>query len=420
LDPFGLGCLLLQYTESNLPSETIEFMNNTPPKILMFSEAHWGRHIDGPMTIALNIAQGFSLAKIPAIFVFNGHPEIFRKFEEAGVDVRRMDMPKHGLKNHFNFVYRRRYSKKLNELINDEGIEVLHLGQREAYVLNYVKDSPILKVCQQDAGVPDPKVMSVFDKGFSLHPKKLLKKWYRKYVLWNYKRADLVLCLSKAARKFAIDVCRTEPDAAFVVRPGVSRRLSDAVPGKIRREFGIGPDEQIVLSVGRITKAKGVEDVGKVARILSERGKNFRFLFAGEARDEAYYHFVKQEYGQFITFIGHRYDIHNAYMDANLFTHLSHREGLGMVIAEAFEFGLPCIGWDIPGTNEAFCHDVSGISVPFGDHFGVADLIQGLLENQDELDRLVQGANERFKEFSIEGYADRILNAYGKHQKAIL
>ena len=91
-----------------------------------------------------------------------------------------------------------------------------------------------------------------------------------------------------------------------------------------------------------------------------------------------------------------------------------------MVIAEAFEFGLPCIGWDIPGTNEAFCDGVSGISVPFGDHFGVADLIQGLLENQDELDRLVQGANERFKEFSIEGYADRILNAYGKHQKAIL
>ena len=153
---------------------------------------------------------------------------------------------------------------------------------------------------------------------------------------------------------------------------------------------------------------------------MSERGKNFRFLFAGQAKDEAYYRFVKREYGRFITFIGHRHDIHNAYMDANLFTHLSHREGLGMVIAEAFEFGLPCVGWDIPGTNEAFCNDVSGKAVPFGDHFGAADLIQRILENQDELDRLVQGANDRFKVFSIEGYADRIMNAYAKHQKAIL
>jgi len=394
-------------------------MNDTPPKILMFYEAHWGSHIDGPMTIALNIAKGFSLAKIPSIFVFNGHPAIFRKFEEAGVDVRRIDMPRPGLAKHFNFFYRREFSKKLNELIDTEGIDVLHLGQREAYVLNYVKKSPILKVCQQDAGIPDPKVMTVFDKGFSFHPNKLLKKWYRKYVLWNYKRADLVLCLSEAARKFAIYVCRTKPEVAVVVRPGVTRRMDDAKLGQIRREFGIKSDEKIILSVGRITKAKGVEDVGEVAKILSERGKNFRFLFAGQARDEAYYRFVKQKYGRFITFIGHRHDIHNAYADADLFTHLSHREGLGMVIAEAFEFGLPCVGWDIPGTNEAFCDGVSGRAVPFGDHFSAAALIEGLLENQDELDRLVRGAKERFKAFSIEGYASRIVNAYAKRQSAI-
>ena len=60
-------------------------MNNNPPKTLMFYEAHWGRHIDGSMTIALNIAKGFSLVKIPSNFVSNGHP-VFRKFEEIGVD----------------------------------------------------------------------------------------------------------------------------------------------------------------------------------------------------------------------------------------------------------------------------------------------------------------------------------------------
>jgi glycosyltransferase involved in cell wall biosynthesis len=128
---------------------------------------------------------------------------------------------------------------------------------------------------------------------------------------------------------------------------------------------------------------------------------------------------VKQKYGRYVTFIGHRHDIYNAYADANLFTHLSHREGLGMVIAEAFEFGLPCVGWDIPGTNEAFCDGVSGRSVRFGDRLAVADLIEELLENYDELDRLVQGANERFNLFSIEGYADRILTAYSNRKKAI-
>ena len=391
-------------------------MKNTPPKILMYYAAHWGSHIDGPMSIALNIAKSFSLAKVPSIFIFNGHPDIFKKFEDTGVDVRRIEMPRPGVMNHFNPIYRRRFSKKLIQLIDDERIGVLHVAQREAYVLNYVKSSGILKVCQQDAGTPDNKVMAVFDKGFSLYPKTVLKKWYRKYVLWNYKRADLVLCLSKAARKFAIEVCRTRPEVAVVVRPGVTRRLGDANPGVIRSEFGISPDSKIVLAVGRITKAKGVEDVGEVAKILSEKGKDFKFLFAGHARDDDYYRLVKEKYGRFITFIGHRHDIYNAYADADLFTHLSHREGLGMVIAEAFEFGLPCVGWDIPGTNEAFCDGISGRSVPFGEHVAVADLIESLLENQSELDRLVQGASERFNAFSIEGYAKRILDAYAKRQ----
>ena len=227
------------------------------------------------------------------------------------------------------------------------------------------------------------------------------------------------MCLSDAARKYAIEVCGAKPEVSVVVRPGVTRRSGDSKLGEIRTEFGIKPHEKIVLSVGRITKAKGVEDFGAVAKILSERGKNFKFLFAGQARDEAYDRLVRQKYGRFITFIGHRHDIYNAYADANLFTHLSHREGLGMVIPEAFEFGLPCVGWDIPGTTEAFCDGVSGRSVPFGDHFAAADLIQELFENQDELDRLVRGANERFKAFSIEGYADRILNAYVKRQNVM-
>ena len=285
-------------------------MKNKPPKILMYYAAHWGSDIDGPMSIALNIAKGFSLAKIPSIFIFNGHPDIFRKFEETGVDVRRIEMPKPGIAKHFNPSYRRRFSKKLIQLIDIEGIDVLHLGQREAYILNYVKKSPILKVCQQDAGVPVPKAMTIFDKGVGFHPKKLLKSWYRKYVLWNYKRADLVMCLSHAARKYAIEVCRAKPEAAVVVRPGVTRRLGDSKPGEIRAEFDIKPDEKIVLAVGRITKAKGVEDVGAVAKILSERGKNFKFLFAGQARDEAYDHLVREKYGRFITFIGHRHDIY--------------------------------------------------------------------------------------------------------------
>ena len=45
-----------------------------------------------------------------------------------GVDVRRIEMPKPGVINHFNPIYRRRFSKKLIQLIDDEGIELAKKG----------------------------------------------------------------------------------------------------------------------------------------------------------------------------------------------------------------------------------------------------------------------------------------------------
>ncbi|MCH7972154.1 MAG: glycosyltransferase family 4 protein, partial [Chloroflexi bacterium] len=323
-----------------------------PLKILLFMPDIGGPDLDGTTADAINIAKSFARANVPSIVVFNGHPEIFRQFEGPGVDVRRMEMPVPGVKHHFNPFYRRRMSRQLSDFVRTESIDVLHLGQRGPYVLNYLKKSNVLKVCVQQGATPDFKPVGLFDGGFRLHPKHLMKAWYRKYVRLNYKRADLVLCIGDAAREAAIRTFHVRPERAVIVRPGIAGRLGDSKRGEIRREFGIGADEKVVLSVGRITKAKGVEDIGEVARALTLMGKKYRFLFAGQERDDDYGRMIRQKYGRFVTFIGHRADIANIYADADLLLHLSHREGSPLVVIEALEFGVPCVAWDIPGTSE--------------------------------------------------------------------
>ncbi len=269
-------------------------MNHKPPKILLFMPDTGGPNMDGPTADAINIAKSFARAKIPAIFVFNGHPNVFKRFEEAGVDVRRMEMPASGVKQHFNPFYRRRFSRHIQKFIEDEGIDVLHLGHGGPYVLNYLKSSKILKVCVQQGATPEFKPIGLFDAGVRLHPTSLLKAWYRKYVRLNYKRADLVLCIGNAARDAAIRTFRVRPERAVVMRPGITGQLGNSKQGEIRREFGIGVDEKVVLSVGRITKDKGVEDIGEVARALSLKGKSYRFLFAGMERNETYGRMIRQ------------------------------------------------------------------------------------------------------------------------------
>ncbi|MEC9294050.1 MAG: glycosyltransferase family 4 protein [Chloroflexota bacterium] len=386
-------------------------MTDQPPKVLFYIPEDSTSQMDGPMADALNIAKSFKLANIPSIFVLNGHPDKFQKFIETGADVRRLDMPLPGFRHHISFSYRRKFSQQLAELIKTENIDVLHLGSRANYVLNYLKTQSILKVCTQAGGTPDPEPLKMINS-WIFNPKRLLKRWYYKYVTWNFKHADLVICPSETARQTAIITCNVKPEKTVVIRPHAASQLETSKTGQIRKEFDVNNDEKIVLSVGRITKAKGVEDVGKVAKILFARGKKFRFLFAGYERDMDYALRVREKYGKYITFIGHRQDVANAFADADMLLHLSHREGSPLAIIESLEFGLPCIAWDIPGVNEDVHDGLTGKVSPFGNHKHVADSIQSILENPVELHRLSNGANIKFSDHSISDYAGKILSAY--------
>ena len=371
-----------------------------------------GPDLDGPTADAINLAKSFAIAGVPSIVVFNGHPEIFRRFEETGVDVRRIEMPISGVKQHFNPFYRRRMSRRLSRFIRDEGIDVLHLGHGGPYVLNYLKNSNVLKVSVQQGAFRDLKPIGLFDGGVRLRPKQLMKAWYRKYVRLNFNRADLVVCLSGAALETAIHTYGVNPDRAVAVYPAVTGRLADSKRGDVRREYGIGADEQVVLSVGRITKAKGVEDYGEVAKTLASRGKNYRFLFVGRERDGAYGRLIRKKYGRYVTFLGHRSDIGSCYADADLYMHTSHRESGPLTIVEAMEFGVPAVAWDIPGCNEQIVDGLNGSLLEFGDIDALADATERLLDTKAVYDQASAASVERFKRHDISDYAPRMMRAY--------
>ncbi len=393
-------------------------MIDHPPKVLFYIPENNTTKMDGPLADAINMAESFKLANIPSIFVFNGHPDKFQKFIDTGADVRTLDMPLPGFKHYINFLYRRKFSRKLANLIKTENIDVVHLGGRATYILNYLKSESVLKVCVQQGGTPEPKPKKMIIS-WTYNPKKLLKLWYIKYVVWNFKHADLVICPSETARQETIITFNVNSKKTVVIRPHARGQLKTSKTGQIRKEFGISDNERIILSAGRITKAKGVEDFGEVAKILFARGKKYRFLFAGHERDTEYGSKIKEKYGKYVIFLGDRVDIANIYADADMLVHLSHREGSPLAIIESLEFGLPCVTWDIPGVNEDVYVGLTGRVSPFGDHNHVADSIEAILENPVELNRLSKGATMKFNQYSVKDYAGKILNAYKLRREII-
>ena len=385
------------------------------PRVLFFYPDYGGSGLDGPLMNAINLAKSFSDSKLPGIFVYNGRREVFDRFVATGADVRRADFPIASRKTHLNPFYRREYSRKLARFIEDERIDAVYMFMRGTYLMSYMKGLDVLRVTEQLYANIDLRPIRLFDNGFSVRPRALLSAWYRKYVRLNHARADMVVTISNA-QKLASSVRFGIPESkTVIVPPGVAWQSPNAERGLLRRELGISPDAKVILSVGRITKAKGVEEFGEIARILAEREKSYRFLFAGYAVEAEYESEIQRRYGQYVTFLGHRPDIPNCLIDADLNLHPSHREGLPLAIMESLEFGLPTVAWDIPGCNELITDGKNGSLVKFGDVESAADEIARYLEDQGTYDRASNAARKQFEEnHDNADYSRRVIDVLKK------
>jgi len=382
------------------------------PKFLLYLPSDNRSKVSGPVAVALNVAQSFVNSNIPSVLIFNGHPELFSLFEKTGIDVRRFDMPINSVKAHFNPRYRKQHSTSLAEFISKEHIDILYMFHNGTYLLQYLNSVDVFKVCTQIAGEPHPQPLKMFHRGLTMHPKSLLKAWYRKYVRLNYSEANLVVCGSNAAREMALHTYGIKSELATTVPWAVASKLSDSIVGKIRQEFDIPERAKLIVSVGRITKAKGVEDFGEVARmVMSKNSEAYRFLFVGPEIEPNYGRMVRRKYGDVVTFLGQRTDLANIYGDADLYIHTSHREAGPQTIIEAMEFGVPAIAWDIPGCNELILPEQNGSLIKFGELSEMANSVQTLLNDPDKYRRFSTAASQMFDQYSVDDYCPRLMEA---------
>lgn len=74
------------------------------------------------------------------------------------------------------------------------------------------------------------------------------------------------------------------------------------------------------------------------------------------------------------------------------------REGFGMVYVEAASYGVPSIGTDMPGVDEAVLNGQTGVLVPDGDIAALADAVYGLASDPDRRRQLGEAARRRVSE----------------------
>ena len=182
-----------------------------------------------------------------------------------------------------------------------------------------------------------------------------------------------------------------------------------------------------ILFVGRHIERKGIKYLIEAAKYLPKDKFEIRIVGVGDLTEQL--HVIASEAKQSnpdsaeIIFTGKLSpeDLANEYRTANVFTlpaivdSKGDTEGLGVVLIEAMELGLPIVASNVGGIPDVVIDNESGILVPEKDPVALADAFKRLAADPSLTERLLAGARKRISEcFTWDGIIERQIAVYNK------
>ena len=188
-----------------------------------------------------------------------------------------------------------------------------------------------------------------------------------------------------------------------VVYPVNKKRVSE-----IKDEFKY---KFIVIQAANLLKHKGHATTVKAARSLQATHTDIHFVILGDGPEKQFLEEYCADLNN-VSLIGKINDIGNWFAASNLLIHPSYSEGLGSVILEAMQAGLPVIGSRAGGIPDIIDDGVSGLLVEPGNAQSLSDAIIAVYSNDLLRRRLCIGSKEKLNEFNIQHTASLYQDIY--------
>ena len=188
-----------------------------------------------------------------------------------------------------------------------------------------------------------------------------------------YRHADTVIANSEFTRDELLKI-GVSARRIVLIHPGVDvERFRPGLPcDDLRAQLGCARSDQLLLSVGRLSRRKGFDQtVRSVARLLPEF-PGLHYALVGIGEDEQYLLDLARECGveQRVHLLGHvsAEDLPRWYNAADIFVMPNREidgdtEGFGMVFIEASACGTPVVAGDAGGTASSVSEGVNGYRV---------------------------------------------------------
>ncbi|MBP5248098.1 MAG: glycosyltransferase family 4 protein [Fibrobacter sp.] len=239
------------------------------------------------------------------------------------------------------------------------------------------------------------------------------KKWIRPIMKFIIGKANAIFANSR----FTASKISALRNANIQWSPYGSPLSSGKVPPPHERK-----DRYKILFVGRHIERKGIEYLIQAAKLLDPQKFEVRIVGKGNLT-ESLKEFAQKISVENVTFTGPLSpdDLRKEYLQSNCFVlpaivdSKGDTEGLGVVLIEAMQYGLPVVASNVGGIPDVVVNGETGILVPEKDPEALAQAFQKLEKDPAYEAELLKGAEKRIDEcFCWEKIAQKQIEIYKK------
>lgn len=291
-----------------------------------------------------------------------------------------------------------RYRKKINKEHAD-AIYICGLQYVGLLMVIAARLSNVKKVCLSVHG-------SEWD-----NPDSTIRKWILMHIVepLEVRLADCVFSVCEAAQRTvgALKYAKKGANMGVVYNTFPNFDYEIVESGILRKELSLDKDKIIVVTVGRVVKEKGHQDI--IEAIKQIRDDRFIYVIVGDGPYiEEYKKQCKNEIeNRKVFLLGIRRDVKEILKDSDIFLFATYNENHSLALLEAVNMKCAVLATNIGGNPEIVQHEVSGYLIPSKDSTAI---IEGLIRLKDR--KLRKDLAEKAYLFAKVRFS--IKNTYGK------
>lgn len=309
----------------------------------------------------------------------------------------------------------RRYILKLTEELQQREFDLIHI--QTPFVAHYVGVELARRL-----NLPRIETYHTFFEEYLYHYVPFLPKSWMRYAARRFSRAqcneiDAVVVPSTAMRDVLAEYGVT---ARMEVLPtGIAlEKFAGGDGTRFRAKYGIAPERQMLLHVGRVAFEKNIGFLLRVFCRVRETCPDALFVIAGEGPALRDLQREAQALGvaDNVMFVGNmdrESGLLDCYRAADVKVFASRTETQGLVLLEAMALGVPVVSTAIMGTRDVL-QPGCGAEPVTEDEQQFAAAVQRVLQDRDLAQRLSAAGREYVKSWSAPALAQRMESLYGQ------